>query len=203
MGILGSIAYSLGCRAMTAAKIDDPLEAFQVHGCSGLMGCIMLAFFKIDDGIFYGGKSYKAFDKASGEISKVPAGRELLGIQLFGCLIIVLWSGIICSIFFIISMKFNWMRLSEQEEILGGDLYYFGPIEFDGNPGDYDLADICGKLIMESAKKFQENDNGSSQEADPVMEGGNNSSGPYHKDNEIELTSKINKLNQIVNSKLA
>jgi hypothetical protein len=188
---------------MTAAKIDDPLEAFQVHGCSGLMGCILLAFFKIDDGIFYGGKSYEAFDEASGEMSKKVAGAELLGIQLFGCLMIGLWSGILCSIFFFISMKFNWMRLSEQDEILGGDLYYFGPIEFEGNPADYDLADICGKLLMESAKKLKENDNGTIQEVDAVMEGGNHSVGSESNANDIETASKIIKINQIADSKLA
>ena len=149
IGIIGSITYSLGCRALNAAKIDDPLEAFQVHGCCGIMGCIVLAFFKIDDGIFYGGKSVT--DDAG---DKSVAGWELLGVQIFGCLMIALWSGTLCGIFFFVSMKLGVMRLSEQDEILGGDLHYFGPIEFDGNPADYDLADICGKIILESAKKL-------------------------------------------------
>lgn len=71
---------------------------------------------------------------------------------------IALWSGTLCGIFFFVSMKLGVMRLSEQDEILGGDLHYFGPIEFDGNPADYDLADICGKIILESAKKLKESD---------------------------------------------
>jgi Amt family ammonium transporter len=48
IGVIGSITYSLACRSMTAMKIDDPLEAFQVHGCCGIMGCIVLAFFKME-----------------------------------------------------------------------------------------------------------------------------------------------------------
>ena len=98
------------------------------------MGCIVLAFFKIDHGIFYGGESYE--DEVG--IKKV-AGSELLGIQIFGCLMIIAWSGGLSSIFFAISMKMDSLRLSEQDEILGGDLHYFGPIEFEGNPSDYDL----------------------------------------------------------------
>lgn len=43
------------------------------------------------------------------------------------------------------------LRLSEQDEILGGDLYYFGPIEFYGNPKDYDLKEIMQKQIALSA----------------------------------------------------
>jgi ammonia channel protein AmtB len=93
------------------------------------MGCIMLAFFKIEKGIFYGGKS----DEDS------LGGGELLGIQLLGCLVITLWSGGLSTIFFYISMKAECLRLSEQDEILGGDLHYFGPIQFEGNLSDYDL----------------------------------------------------------------
>jgi hypothetical protein len=117
------------------------------------MGCILLAFFKIDTGIFYGGKSF-----VDEEGVKTVAGGELLGVQIFGCLMIALWSGTLSSIFFFLSMKMNAMRLSEQDEILGGDLHYFGPIDFEGNPADYDLADICGKIILESAKKLKESE---------------------------------------------
>lgn len=164
IGIIGSITYSLACKAMTAMKVDDPLEAFQVHGACGIMGCIVLAFFKLEVGIFYGGKT-----STDEEGVKTVAGGELLGIQIFGCLMIILWSGGLSAIFFFISMKANALRLSEQDEILGGDLHYFGPIEFDGNPSDYDLADICGKIILESAKKLKESEM-RVQEAD--MEGG-------------------------------
>lgn len=151
---------------MNAMKIDDPLEAFQVHGCCGIMGTLMVAFFKIDDGIFYGGKSYE-----DEEGNKTVAGGELLGIQLLGCLMVILWSGILSAIFFGISHKMNVLRLSEQDEILGGDLHYFGPIEFDGNPSDYDLADICGKIILESAKKMRESEM-KVKEVDNDLEGG-------------------------------
>ena len=128
------------------------------------MGCIVLAFFKIDDGIFYGGKS-----EVDGDGVKSVKGWELLGIQIFGCLMIALWSGVLCGIFFKVSMMLGVMRMSEEAEILGGDLYYFAPMEFDGNPADYDLADICGKIILESAKKLKESDVRGKEEE---MEGG-------------------------------
>ena len=57
MGGMGSLTYCLSCLAMNKLKIDDPLEAFQVHGACGIMGCILLAFFQIDNGIVYGGNS--------------------------------------------------------------------------------------------------------------------------------------------------
>lgn len=36
-------------------------------------------------------------------------------------------------------------RLSEMDECLGGDLHYFGPIEFYGHPDDYDLEMVMQK----------------------------------------------------------
>lgn len=58
IGIIGSVTYSVACLVMTKLQVDDPLEAFQVHGACGIMGCVVLAFFKMEVGIFYGGKSF-------------------------------------------------------------------------------------------------------------------------------------------------
>ena len=75
------------------------------------------------------------------------------------------------------------MRLSEQDEILGGDLHYFGPIEFDGNPQDYDLAEICGKIILESAKKLKESEMRNQEPDADALEGG---------EKQINSSSKMN-----------
>ena len=75
IGIIGSVTYSLACLVMTKLKVDDPLEAFQVHGACGIMGCIVLAFFKMEAGIFYGGKTI-----IDDEGNKTVMGWELLGI---------------------------------------------------------------------------------------------------------------------------
>lgn len=103
------------------------------------MGCICLAFFNLETGIVYGGKSSTTM--VDGEEVKTIAGWELLGIQIAGCIVIILWSGGLSSIFFFISNQMGALRLSEKDEILGGDLHYFGPIEFYGHPNDYDLVE--------------------------------------------------------------
>lgn len=113
------------------------------------MGCIVLAFFRIDDGILYGGKS-----SVDDEGNKTVAGAELLGIQIFGCLMIALWSGGLSAIFFLISNKLEVLRLSPQDEILGGDIYYFAPIEFDGVYEDYDLQEHVIKMINTPNRKI-------------------------------------------------
>jgi Amt family ammonium transporter len=108
IGIIGSLTYSYSVRAAAYFNIDDPLEAFQVHGCCGLMGVISLAFFKKDVGILY---SYKSFHNDLGE--KQVAGFELLLVQLVGSFIIILWSGTISVIYFTISKKMGFLRMSE------------------------------------------------------------------------------------------
>lgn len=46
-----------------------------------------------------------------------------------------------------IAKKMGVLRLSEQDEILGGDIHYFMPIDFIGNIEDYDMAMNVGKIV--------------------------------------------------------
>lgn len=118
---------------MSKMKIDDPLEAAQVHGFCGIWGVIALAFFKIDEGILYGGEK---------------SGR-LLGAQIVGILFIIGWVGTLSGLFFFISKKFNVLRLSYTDEVLGGDIHYFGPLEFTGNLYQYDIEEGLAKKLGE------------------------------------------------------
>merc|ERR1719498_1056821 len=131
IGFIGAFVYIGSTRLMSKLKIDDPLEAAQVHGFCGIWGVIALAFFKIDDGIFYGGEN-------SG---------KLLGAQIVGLLFIIAWVGILSAIFFLISKKFGFLRLSYTDEILGGDIHYFGPLEFTGNLYQYDVEEGWAKKL--------------------------------------------------------
>lgn len=131
IGGLGAFVYIGSTRMMSKFKVDDPLEASQVHGFCGIWGVIALAFFKIDDGIFYGGEK-------SG---------KLLGAQIVGLLFIIGWVGILSAIFFGISKKFGFLRLSETDEIIGGDIHYFGPLEFTGNLYQYDVEEGWAKKL--------------------------------------------------------
>ena len=54
IAIIGSLVYSLACYLTNKYKIDDPLEAFQVHGCCGAWGLIARAIFDFEKGIIYG-----------------------------------------------------------------------------------------------------------------------------------------------------
>merc|ERR1712100_269951 len=125
---------------MNKLKIDDPLEAAQVHGFCGIWGCIAIAFFAKDVGIFYG---------------HADSGK-LLGYQIAGCLCIAVWSAGLSAIFFLIVSKMGVFRLSEKDELIGGDLHYFGPKELDTSVALLDFQAAMDQAITASAKRERE-----------------------------------------------
>jgi len=125
---------------MAKIKVDDPLEATQVHGCCGIWGVIAVAFFAKDKGIFYG----------------ADGSGKLLGAQCVGCIAIIAWVCITCGLFFYISMARGYLRLSEADEILGGDIHYFGPLQFTGKLYTYDLEEEIEKKIEDSPHRKKE-----------------------------------------------
>merc|ERR1719223_2138735 len=122
---------------MQKLKVDDPLEASQVHGFCGMWGCIAIAFFAQDIGIVYG---------------HADSGK-LLGYQIIGCLCIAIWSGGLSAIFFFTAHKFGVFRMSEKDELIGGDLHYFGPRELDVSLTEIDLRTGINKEFELSAQK--------------------------------------------------
>jgi len=106
-----------------------------------------VAFFAKDKGIIYG---------AAG------AGK-LLGAQCIGCLAIIAWVAFTCGVFFYISMSNGYLRLSEGDEILGGDLHYFGPKIFYGSLHQYDLETNIQKKIDDSPMSRKKERNGQNE----------------------------------------
>lgn len=120
IGIIGAFVYVGFAALLLKLKIDDPLEAFPIHGGCGIWGVIAGAFFNRQIwqevagfttdhwGIFYGG------------------GGSLLGANLIAVLTIALWTvGLIGPLF--IAMKFlGILRISEEEEIIGNDVSKHG-----------------------------------------------------------------------------
>ena len=144
IGIIGSFVYCFSCVLMQKLKIDDPLEASQVHGFCGAWGCIAVAFFAKDIGIVYG---------------HADSGK-LLGYQITGCLCIAAWSGGLSAFYFTTAQpirkvvhKFDMFRTKEKDELIGGDLHYFGPSELDASMTEIDLRTCIKQEIANYAHK--------------------------------------------------
>ena len=89
-------------------KIDDPVGAIGVHGGCGALGTILVGFFAVDGGVFYGG------------------GFQMLGIQALGVVSVIAWVAVTMTIVFFFIKKTVGLRVSRQEEIAGLDIEEHG-----------------------------------------------------------------------------
>eukprot|EP00747_Dinoflagellata_sp_TGD_P204132 gnl/TRDRNA2_/TRDRNA2_77792_c2_seq1.p1 gnl/TRDRNA2_/TRDRNA2_77792_c2~~gnl/TRDRNA2_/TRDRNA2_77792_c2_seq1.p1 ORF type:complete len:194 (+),score=25.73 gnl/TRDRNA2_/TRDRNA2_77792_c2_seq1:1-582(+) len=82
IGFIGGFVYMGASLGIKRLQIDDPVDAFAVHGACGIWGVMAVAFFNNGAGVFYGGEG------------------KIIGVQLCGVLAIVAWSGGLSFILF-------------------------------------------------------------------------------------------------------
>jgi hypothetical protein len=115
IGILAGVVAMLTIYAMSyKLHIDDPLDAFAIHGMCGALGVISTGLFAIDGGLFM-----------SGTI-------DLLLIQLVGLAVIIGWSGVTCAIVFLLLRYTIGITVDEDDQILGLDLVYGSGFAYPG-----------------------------------------------------------------------
>jgi Amt family ammonium transporter len=73
IGAIGGLVYIWACIFMIKLKIDDPVEASQVHGFCGAWGVLAVGIFDRDGGL-------------------VTGSSRLLGVQALGVLMLFLWT---------------------------------------------------------------------------------------------------------------
>ena len=89
IGIIGSVLYSTSVVLIAKLRIDDPIEAFQVHGVCGLWGLLAVGIFHKEKGIIYGAHNSLSF----------------LGVQCLGALCIIAWTCTLSFIYFFLYKK--------------------------------------------------------------------------------------------------
>lgn len=102
--IIGAVAGVLvvaGMKMLEAAKIDDPVGAWPVHGLCGIWGGIAT-------GIFAGPAAY-------------GAGVATIGVQVLSSVVIPVWAFVTMFILFSILKAAGYLRVSEAEELAGLD----------------------------------------------------------------------------------
>lgn len=55
IGLFGGILYIISTKLLIRAKIDDPIQATQIHGFCGFWGVISVGIFDKDTGLIYNG----------------------------------------------------------------------------------------------------------------------------------------------------
>nr|QPB67293.1 ammonium transporter 1.1 [Bangia sp. ESS1] len=126
IGIIGAVVYIVAAMILLKLKIDDPLEAFPIHGAVGVWGAFAVGLFaRIElltisgygndggwEGVFYGG------------------GGRLLAAN---CVLILAAAGwtlaLIGPLFFVLNMV-GVLRISPEMELIGNDVSKHGGVAY-------------------------------------------------------------------------
>ena len=113
---IGALCIGAICGAVVVGSIwlldrfgiDDPVSAVSVHGSCGIAGTLLVGFFAVDGGIFYGGNA------------------DQLVAQLIGVASICAWVAVTTGILFLLLKKTIGLRVSAEEEHMGLDVMEHG-----------------------------------------------------------------------------
>ncbi len=109
IGLAGGVVVVFGVEFVDKVlKVDDPVGAVGVHGVAGAVGTVLVGFFAIDGGVFYGG------------------GFSLLGVQALGVVAVAAWVLVSAFIVFKAVDATIGLRVSEYEEHIGLDIEEHG-----------------------------------------------------------------------------
>ena len=108
IGIIGTLIYCLACKLFERLKIDDPLEAAQIHAFCGLWGVLAIGLFDNTTGLF------------------TNWDPKQLWIQVLGGISIIAWASITSFIYFLSLKRLNKFRVGHIYEITGMDVLMHG-----------------------------------------------------------------------------
>jgi len=120
MGAIGAAVYHLASCTMRKFKIDDPLDAFAVHGACGAWGVIAVGIFCVKD------YSYSASMAPDAGIFMSGTRGVLFITQVITVLIEIPWVVITSGLLFLLLKKLNILRVGVDEETAGLDVSKHG-----------------------------------------------------------------------------
>jgi len=122
-GLIGALVLHGASCLLHKLKIDDPLDAFAVHGACGFWGVFAVGLFTVKEYSYApnsGSDDYADNGYDSGVFTGDGDGR-LLGTQIVALLIEILWVGILSAIMFVSLKVTGMLRVSAEVEEKGLD----------------------------------------------------------------------------------
>merc|ERR1712193_554238 len=136
IGFFGGFIYYGSAALIKKLGIDDPVDAFSVHGACGIWGCIAAALFDFGSGTDkhhgWGGFSATSYEE-DGETKYMTTG-DAIGANLAEVAFVIIWSGGLSFIVFFVLKKAGVMRIDEEVESSGMDSECASPAAY--NIGD-------------------------------------------------------------------
>lgn len=141
IGFISAFVYHLASCTMRRLKIDDPLDAFAVHGACGVWGCIAVGLFTVKEYSYAPHEDSKLRFSSNGTDLGPDAGlfmsgtRGLLfGTQLVAILLEISWVVVLSFMLFMPMKLAGIFRVPPDQEDLGADVSKHGGSAY---PGGY------------------------------------------------------------------
>jgi Amt family ammonium transporter len=106
IGLFSGLIYLSATQVLERCRVDDPVEAVQIHGVCGFFGLLNVG----------------VFGNQKGLISGTQANLTQIGIQLVGAIAIALWVAGTSYIYFKTVQTLGKLRVSKFYEIVGIDI---------------------------------------------------------------------------------
>jgi len=123
IGIIGGFVYTGASALMTKVKIDDPLDAFAVHGACGIWGLLAAALFDFGAGTdkHHGWSGFSAVTWEEGGEQKWMSTGQALMANVLEAVFIIAWVGGLTGIIFGIFKAMKILRIDVETEEQGMD----------------------------------------------------------------------------------
>jgi len=123
IGLLGGFLVVGSSNLIKKLKIDDPVDAFSVHGACGIWGCLAAALFDFGSGTDkhhgWGGFSATSYEE-DGEVKYMTTG-DAIGANLAEVAFVICWSGGLSLVILMALKMAKVLRVEEETESLGMD----------------------------------------------------------------------------------
>ncbi|EKX44052.1 ammonium transporter [Guillardia theta CCMP2712] len=117
IGIISAWIYYGASKLLLKLRIDDPLDAFPIHGACGFWGLLATGIFCTDANVQYA--AYPNVNDACGR-------GEQFAVQLIGGLVIVAWASVMSGLTFLVMKFVVGLRVSSEIEEAGLDISEHG-----------------------------------------------------------------------------
>merc|ERR1711988_1483668 len=149
-GIMAALVFIGTSKLLVRLRIDDPLDAFAVHGANGLWGLLVCGIFATKAGVIYSGSDESGYDCSdTGGCPIVFAANLSFGLA------VIAWTASTSLVIFGLLKLVGKLRVPESEELEGLDssehgakAYYINSVEIprktipsipEGNDGSSDI----------------------------------------------------------------
>mmetsp|Transcript_17236 Transcript_17236/g.23915 ORF Transcript_17236/g.23915 Transcript_17236/m.23915 type:complete len:195 (+) Transcript_17236:1-585(+) len=121
LGLVAGFVYQVGARLLIRIKIDDPIDAFPVHGLNGIWAAIGVGLFANDDRILQFHTELDTGQSSYDHGLFMGGGGRLFAAQIVGILVVGCWALVMSCLCFIPVKYMDLLRVPVMEERMGLD----------------------------------------------------------------------------------